>query len=117
MYWRKYKTKLSNDHCHAMVRLIEYVIVNQSCEDMEGKLHLAALAEVAQHLKAKLVNYQREYKCTFSPAQAIAVQILLLNDVLPQVTKLGDFENRMLMLSSSIHQTYESIRSVKQLSN
>lgn len=106
MNWRKYKTTLSNEHCNGMIQLIEYMLINHSSFSNEDRLFLAALAEVSQHLKAKLVDYRKEYKCTFTPVQAVAVECLLTQYVLPQVKTLGHFENRMLQMQLSIIKNY-----------
>jgi hypothetical protein len=111
MNWKKYKTTISNDHCQGMVKLIEFMIVKHPAASHEDKLFLAALAEVLQHLKAKLVDYRREYKCTFTPVQSVAIECLLSQYMLPQVQRLGDFENRMLQIQSGIIKNYTTCQS------
>lgn len=106
MNWKKYKTALSNEHCQGLVRLIEFILVKHPSESHEDKLFLAALAEVLQHLKAKLVDYRRHYNCTFTPVQSVAIECLLSQYILPQVKQLGDFENRMLQMQTSIIKNY-----------
>lgn len=106
MNWRKYKTVLSNEHCLGIVKLVEFMLVNHTNGESKDKLLLAALAEVSQHLKAKLVDYRTHYNCTFTPVQSIALESLLTEYVLPQVMQLGDFENRMLQLQIGILNTY-----------
>jgi hypothetical protein len=106
MNWKKYKTVLSNEHCHGVVRLVEYMLSNILVEEPKERIFLAALAEAAQHIKAKLVDYRKHYNCTFTPVQSIAIETLLTQYVLPQVHQLGDFENRMLQLQIGILNTY-----------
>lgn len=108
MHWKKYKTILLHEHCAGIIKLTEYMLLNHSAAESKDKVFIAALAEVAQHLKAKLVNYQQRYNCTFTPVQSIALEALLTNYVLPEVKKLGDFENRMLQLQIGILNTYNA---------
>lgn len=115
MNWRKYKTTLANEHCQGIVKLVEYMLCNHDPSGADEKIFLAALAEVAQHLKAKLVDYRPQYNCTFTPVQSIAIEKLLTEYVLPQVKVLGDFENRMLQLQIAIISNYQTTVTTKKL--
>ncbi|HMR84957.1 MAG TPA: hypothetical protein PKE30_17550 [Niabella sp.] len=107
MLTNKYKTKLSNTHCLGMISIIEHLVSGTKNAAPEQLLHLAALAEVMQRIKVKLINYSKVYKITFTPAQALAIHALFVEYISPHNKTTGDLYNRIMQMSNEIHQLYQ----------
>jgi hypothetical protein len=102
----KFKTRISNHHCAALVKVIEYLIEHVKDAESDQQLHMAVLAEVAKSLKLKMIDYRKDYKCSFSPAQAIALRILFTDYVAQDAGVNSDFTVALLTMSNKIHQLY-----------
>ena len=101
---KKYKTTLSAQNARELVVCIEHLFSNEPeycC--LSEMVALAALAEVAQAIKKKTVEYKREYKITFSGAQAIAISFMYLEYIKGNENQ---FTNRMMQINNEILQRY-----------
>lgn len=101
----KYKVTLTAEHCLWLRKWIEGTL----SEDVNIRANLAtiltiaALAEVATIIKRKELVYNRNYKITFSPVQALALCFLF--EIMP-VDYSSHLYNRMMQINNEVCQLY-----------
>jgi hypothetical protein len=98
----KLKANLSLDTVEALHDYLESFLLKQAKED-DDKLLFACLAEVKRLLYIKLAKMQKEYLCSFTPAQALALRILSTNYVQEYTSFLG---NKLHQIANKVNQQY-----------
>lgn len=97
-----YKTKIKHSLVETIVQLITTYLTYEYI-DMDDKLVMAALDEVKLKMQKKLLQPQKEYPFTFSPAQAIALSIWFTDYIGDHTTQLG---NKLHTISSQVKKQY-----------
>lgn len=104
---KKFKTKFSYDMAVNISTILEKIIREEKDQDAGTRLMLSGFAEVMLIVRKKLIEYQREYKLTFTPVQAHALRLLYTEYIATNGNNNGYMENRLLLISNEIHQQFE----------
>src|SRR5665213_2705024 len=97
----KYKVTLTAEHCLWLRKWIEGTLgedVNIRA-NLAAILTIAALGEVAIIIKRKELVYNRKYRISFSPVQALALCFLF--ELMPEDYS-NDLYNRMMQINSEV---------------
>jgi len=102
---KKYKTVLNVQNAREMIVYIDFVMMNRPDHfGISEMVAFAALAEVAIAIKKKLVQYNREYKITFTGTQALSISYLYMEYI--KCVNGNQFTNRMMQINNEILQHY-----------
>lgn len=101
---KKYKIKLTCGAVETLDRFLGHLIMDGVPGTDEDRMLLAVLSEIRGQFYKKLGTPQKEYRLSFSPAQAIALRVVYLNYMdVPATSYLGNY---MRLISDEVAKLY-----------